>query len=190
MYTINEMSLLDKLESLIETKDIEIEEKQECEHQRKIYDTETLFLTCVECGLILDKLVEHNEIEKYKNPNIVKTFIRYNGNRKYNNIRRLNKWSTWVYAENELNKMNNMIDEKRFPENIKRMAKIQLEKYYIKDKVVSRNNIRRALFVHCIRLAYEYEETEYSMNALYKTFNIKHSHYKNLKRKLKRMGLS
>lgn len=181
---------------LLAKEDEEKDASTDCckDEENIILSTDLLQYVCTECGLIQKRQYIRDIYEQYKNPLIVKTFIGYNGNKKYNAIHRLNKWSTWVYNENELNKMQNIIADldikHKDEQNIKRLAKLMLKDYYIEKKVVTRNNIRRALFVHCIKRAYEYIDEKVELNYLFKLLNITPKNYQNLLIKLQDLKIN
>jgi len=165
-----------------------------CKDETNIHlSPDLLVYVCGECGTFQrDELNIVDDYDSFKNPLIVKTFVGYAGG-KYNHIYRLNKWATWTYAENELHKMRTYIQDMdikhKESNNIKRVAKIKLKVFYIDNKVVTRNNIRRALYVYCVVFAYNYLGYKFDLEYLLGITDINKKHYRSILKKLKNMKL-
>lgn len=170
--------LFDKIDNFL------YEEKKEqepiiscCDDEENIRLSSGLQLyVCGECGNVKDEIVDFvDDIEKYKNSTVIKTFVNYSY--KYKNIFRLQKWTNWNYNEVELLKIQNYIEDLDIDIEVKRIAKILFMKYYIKQNIVSRNNIRRGLICLCIYKGYIYYHKDVNIDDLFKILNINFINY-------------
>ena len=154
-----------------------------CDDKRNIIISDLLLPTCIECGTI-NNMPENVEVYEYwKNHNgKPKTRIPYNSS--HRNINRLHKWTLNTYAESEICRLFVFIDKLNIPNQVKRMAKIKMKKYYIKDKVVTRNNIRRGLICYCIYWAYIEMKIKVNIDDLFKLLKITCVHYNSAIKKL------
>jgi len=165
-----------------------------CQDENNIFlSPDLLVYVCEKCGRVQqDELYTKDNFDSFKNPLIVKTFIGRTSN-KYRHLQRLNRWSTWKYNENEIHKMKEYIQKMEIihkdSQNIKRIAKIKLKEFYIDQKVVTRNNIRRALYVYCVIFAYNYLGYKFDFDYLCKIADITKNHFVSVLNKLKKMKL-
>lgn len=176
---------MDLLDQYLET--IQIPKKSNykscCLDKSNIIYSEMLVDTCVECGRMFienQNIIDDNE--PFKNPLVIKTYTNYHP--KYRNIHRLHKWSNWCYAEVELKKLQNIIDDLDLPNEIKRLAKIKLKYYYIEKKIVSRNKIRMGLLCYCIYISYLRENINVNINKIFNMLGIDSNNYNQLIKKL------
>lgn len=182
---MNPFDILDKyLEEKDESSIPERSEDRCCDDEyNQILSLNLLCMVCVKCGKVIGGY-EIDDKEMFKNPHVVKTYVSYSYNNKA--IHRLHKWNNTPYCELELYKMNTYIDKlPDINDNVKRIAKILLKDYYIKDKIVSRNNIRRGLFCYCIYRGYLHTEEDVDIDYLFKILKINSNHYNNAVKKVK-----
>ena len=136
------------------------------------------------------KLEPENEsiVEYWKNSSEKpKTLIPYSA--KHKNINRLHKWNLNTYAESEIYRIFAFIDELCIPFNIKRITKIKMKKFYMDEKIVSRNNIRRGLICYCVYFAYLHDGVNININDLFDLLHISPTHYNSAVKKLSKEQL-
>ena len=148
-----------------------------------------LLPVCRECGSVVDMLTFEDTPEYWKsNSTEPKTWIPYSY--KMYNIHRLHKWQFVPYSETEINKLFRYVDSlEGLSDNIKRVSKISLKDFYITDKIVSRNNVRRGLICYCIYYAHLYLEVNVNIKDLFVLLKIKPHHYNSAVKKIKKNQL-
>jgi hypothetical protein len=140
------------------------------------------WIVCNKCAKVIQTSEEQGDSDYLKGGS-VKTFFPYSS--KFNHIRRIHIWTNTPYNEGELNRMFRSIDNiKELGTDIKRVAKILLRDYYITDKIVTRNNVRRGLFCYCVYRAYLFYKKDIDIDSLFKIFNITFKNYNNAVKKL------
>tara|TARA_R110000868_G_scaffold67834_1_gene200925 strand:- start:2307 stop:3125 length:819 start_codon:yes stop_codon:yes gene_type:complete len=175
------------LDSYLPQKDAKVYSGNKCcLNSDNIFLSDTLLLyTCYKCGTV--KMQEANEIQDrdtLNNPLIVKTFIPYSYNMKH--VTRLHTWSNTKYCELELSRIFIYMDHIKIDDNnIIRIAKIKMKKFYIEQKIVTRNNIRRGLICYCIYTAYLFKKQDVDILELFKILNISPANYNSAVSKLK-----
>jgi len=146
--------------------------------------TSLLLYVCVECGLVQkDNLYTKDFYDRYKNPNIVKTYIPYQY--KYRNICRLNKWGNYSYHEVQEDKLLKEIDMKlvNFDRDITNFSKVLFTQLYRGLSI--RAKIKDSLVVYCLFRTLLYLNRPVEIDDLLKLFNISIKNYLDLNNKLK-----
>lgn len=157
-----------------------------CEDECNIQISPNLLLpVCRKCGSVVEKMTFEDPVEYWKSTaSEPKTWIPYSY--KMYNIHRLHKWQFVPYSETEINKLFRYLDSlDSLSNNIKRVAKIKLKDFYIKDKIVSRNNVRRGLICYCIYYAHLYLQEPVDIKNLFELLEIEPHHYNSAVKKIK-----
>ena len=156
-----------------------------CSDECNIQESPNLLLpVCRVCGTVVEMMTFDDPVEYWKsNSTEPKTWIPYSY--KLYNIHRLHKWQFVPYSETEINKLFRYIDSlEGFSDNVKRVSKISLKDFYITDKIVSRNNVRRGLICYCIYYAHLYLKVNVELTDLFVLLKIKTHHYNSAVKKI------
>ena len=156
-----------------------------CDNENNIDLSESLSVyVCKECGKVKkDYLYQLDFYDRFKSPNIVKTYLPYNF--KYKHICRLQQWSNYSYREVQeyklLTEMDKIMKDK-FDNDIISFSKILFTQLY--KKLSIRAKIKDSLMVYCIfRISLNFKK-EVNIDDLLLMSNITLKNYLDLNKKL------
>lgn len=160
------------------------EPKTCCNPENIILSQNLLLYVCVECGLVQkDKSYHIDYYDKYKNPNIVKTYIGYSGN-KNRHLQRLSKWQNYSYHEVQMSKLLKEIDTIMvgYDNDIVNFTKINFKNIY--QNISIRAKIKDSLIVYCIYKTHLMLKKEIEIDDLFTLLNISGKNYNDLNKRL------
>jgi hypothetical protein len=152
-----------------------------CRKKDIIISSNLLLPVCVECGLVQNKPYTKNQYQKH--PSFInKTYMGYYSSNKYNNIKRILKWSNYDKIEVRDDKLLKYMD--RLPldrDIITRAKRIFIEEYH---KVKTRGNVKKGLICYSLYFSSIMQKEPLDINELFKLLQIQSKHYNNANNKI------
>lgn len=181
------LELFNKLDKYINKEKLPTKKTKCCTEPEIYFNNE--YLVCHNCGRITD-YYEEIDMPTYLNPKFqLKTYIG-GFNRKYRHIHRLNLWDM-DYRENTANNSCYDITRlcKKYNLNYKIVNKAcYLYKYiYIKNNITSRNKIKLALYIICIKKAASFNNEKLNLKTLLNDNNLSMANYNKAYLKIKHL---
>ncbi len=154
-----------------------------CDDEWNIRVSENLLLPiCIKSGSVVAEPEEVEISEYWKNALVCKTWIPFHTN--YRHIHRIHRWNADTYAETELQKLYRFIEHLNLDQNVIRISKLNIKKYYYEEKIVSRSKIRLGLICYCIYTAFIYLKKDINIDDLFYLLDITCVHYNTAIKKL------
>ncbi len=181
-------TFLDKLQNYIEN-EIVLENMNMCCDKPDIRFDKT-YHTCINCGI---SRLDNFEIETpnvYLNTQFHLSTIMSGGSGKHNKLKRFHQWGNHNYKETTLMKtlclFETICKEFGIGERILGRAKFLYKTIYIDNKISSRSNIKKAMYVYCIYESCKENNFEIDLEYLLTYSNIKTEHYSKCLKKIEK----
>jgi hypothetical protein len=168
------------------------EEKENmcCNNKNIIYDYTQNNEVCTNCGVVNNLIIDEISYTKSMQMN----FKLYGNKNNYNNIHRLYNWDRVEYKDKTIIENNSDID--KIIEKISKKYDIFVEIYeynkikemykniYITNKITSRSNIKKSLFLICIYIILKEKHKKLNIFDLLDLFNLTINNYNSATQKI------
>ncbi len=145
-------TFLDKLQNSIDNEKVLEDMNMCCDNPDIRFDN--TYYTCCNCGNSTMNNIEYHEPNIYLNQQFHLSTIMGGGGARHNKLKRFHQWSNHNYKETTLMRtlclFETICKEFGIGERILGRAKFLYKTIYIDNKISSRSNIKKAMYIYCI----------------------------------------